>query len=59
MIIIRETFGDDKSNLDSAINSMDGSMEGLKEMIAGAFTVEALTECISKTNEFAKKMKAK
>jgi len=48
---VKVEFHGDKSNLDSVIHSIHGSMEGLKEMVAGAFTVEALKEFTSKTLE--------
>jgi hypothetical protein len=43
----------DKSGFDSALQGVKGSLEGLKEMVAGAFTVEAITALVEKTFEYA------
>lgn len=43
----------DKSGFDSAVKGVEHSIEGLKEMVVGAFTVEAVKSIVEKTFEYA------
>jgi hypothetical protein len=43
----------DKSGFESAVKGVEHSIEGLKEMVVGAFSVEAIAGIVEKTVEYA------
>jgi hypothetical protein len=46
----------DKSGFDAGMKGVSKSLEGIKELVAGAFTVEAISSMVEKTIDFADSM---